>query len=61
MGKIDYEPIQDADKWPICPHCGKEIQKVRYFEQTGIIRLKVIRIFVCPHCLKVLGTGMVGM
>jgi len=61
MGKMDYEAIHDDDKWPICPHCEKEIRKVRYFEQTGIVRMKVVRLFVCPHCLKVLGAGMVGM
>ena len=48
------------DFLPVCPHCEKEIRRVSYFEQTGIIRLKVVRIFVCPHCQKVLGTGMVG-
>ena len=61
MGKIDYSPIHDRDKKPLCPHCEKEIDKVRYFEQTGVVKMKVIRLFVCPNCLKVLGTGMVGM
>lgn len=61
MGTITYEPIREKDKWPICPHCEKEMEKVKYFEQEGIIKLKVVRIFVCPHCLKALGTAMVGM
>ena len=61
MAKMDYLPIQDDDKKPICPHCEKEIDEMRYFEQTGVMKMKVIRLFVCPHCLKVLGTGMVGM
>lgn len=61
MGKIEYEPITDSDAWPVCPHCEKEIKKVRYYEQTGVIRMKVVRIFVCPRCNKVIGNGMVGM
>jgi len=61
MGKMNYRPIRDEDKWPICPYCEKEIKEMCYFEQTGIIRHKVVRIFVCPHCLKVLGNGMVGI
>ena len=61
MGKLDYTPIQDEDKWPICPYCGEEIKEMKYFEQTGIVRMKVVRIVVCPHCMKVLGNGMVGM
>jgi len=60
MAKMEYEPIRDDDRRPICPHCEKAIDKVQYFEQTGIVRMKVVRLFVCPHCLKVLGTGMVG-
>ncbi len=61
MGKIDYSSISDEHKKPICPHCEKEIDEVRYFEQTGLVKMKIIRLFVCPHCLKVLGTGMVGI
>ena len=60
MRKMDYLPILDEEKKPICPHCDKEIEDMRYFEQAGIIKMKVVRLFVCPHCLKVLGTGMVG-
>jgi len=58
MVKLDYTPITEDDKWPICGYCDKEIKEMRYFEQTGIVRMKVIRLFVCPHCLKVLGTGV---
>ena len=61
MAKIDYSPIHDIDKKPICPYCDKKIDSMRYFEQSGVVKMKVIRLFVCPHCLKVLGTGMVGM
>ena len=60
MPKMEYEAIRDDDKRPICPHCEQEIEKVQYVEQTGLVRMKVVRLFVCPHCLKVLGTGMVG-
>ncbi len=60
MGKMSYTPIQDEDEWPICPYCNEEIKEMKYFEQTGIVRLKVVRVFVCPHCMKVLGNGMVG-
>jgi hypothetical protein len=61
MPKIDYKPINDDDKLPVCPHCEKEIRTMRYFEQPGVMALKVSRLFVCPHCLKVLGIGTVGM
>jgi hypothetical protein len=61
MNKMEYKPIEEENVWPVCPHCGKEIQLIRYFEQTGVVRMKVVRVFVCPHCRKVLGTGMVGM
>ena len=57
---MEYEPIRDEDKKPICPHCEKQMEKINYFEQEGVIKMKVVRIFVCPHCLKTLGTGMVG-
>ncbi len=60
MAKMDYIPIREEGVWPICPHCDEAIKEMRYFEQTGVIKMKVVRLFVCPHCLKVLGTGMVG-
>lgn len=60
MTKIDYEPIGDDKLKPICPYCEKGMDKISYFEQSGLIKSKVVRIMVCPHCLKVLGTGMVG-
>lgn len=60
MGKMNYSPIQEEDKWPICPYCHEEIKEMKYFEQTGIVRMKVVRVFVCHHCMKVLGTGIVG-
>jgi len=61
MRYMKYLPIRDEQKKPICPHCEGEIEEVHYFEQEGTVKMKVIRLFVCPHCLKVLGTGMVGM
>jgi hypothetical protein len=61
MPKMDYTPIKDDDGWPICPHCEKEIREMKYFEQRRIIAKTVFRLFVCPHCLKVLGIDTVGM
>ena len=60
MATMNYSPIREENKKPICPHCEKEIDSMQYFEQSGVVAMKVIRLFVCPHCLKVLGTGMVG-
>jgi uncharacterized protein with PIN domain len=57
MPKLDCEPIRDEDRWPVCPHCEKEIKKMRYFENPGLVRSRVVRTYVCPHCLKVLGIG----
>lgn len=61
MGKIEYEAITDDDMWPLCPHCEEEIKTVKFYGQTGSVRMKVVRIFVCPHCNKVIGNGMIGM
>ena len=58
--KIVFEPIQEDDRWPICPHCNTEIKKMKYLVQAGIMRLSESRLYVCPHCMKVLGTGVVG-
>ena len=60
MTKLDYTPIKEDDIGPICPYCEEEFQEVGYFEQRGFVKMKVVRLFVCPHCRKVLGTGMVG-
>lgn len=59
MGKTKME-YKCMEVLPVCPHCDKEIEEIGYIEQTGIVRLKVVRVFICPHCRKVLGTGMVG-
>jgi uncharacterized protein with PIN domain len=40
----------DMGEWPICPHCGKEIEKIR---STNVGRM--LSILSCPHCRKVLG------
>lgn len=61
MGKMTYEPIREDGVWPVCPHCEKPIKEMRYFEQEGLIAMKVARLYVCPSCLKVLSVGMVGM
>ena len=61
MPKIDYEPITDEDRRPVGPYCEKEIETMRYFEQSGVMAMKVSRLFVCPNCLKVLGIGTVGI
>ena len=61
MGMMKYSPIHDEAKKPICPHCERAIDEMSYFEQEGTVKMKVARLFVCPHCLKILGTGMVGM
>lgn len=58
---MKYKPIKDENKKPICPHCEKAIDEMHYFEQDGTIAMKVARLYVCPHCLKVLGVAMVGM
>ena len=61
MGKLEFKPITEEDAWPICPHCEREIKDViPYFEQAGVIAMKVTRIFVCPHCRKVIAAGTVG-
>ncbi len=49
MRTMEYLPIRDEDKKPICPYCEKEIEDMRYFEQAGTIKMKVVRLFVCPH------------
>jgi hypothetical protein len=40
---------------PLCPHCGKTIQELRYF--TAMWTLTMNYIYACPHCLKVLGVS----
>jgi predicted RNA-binding Zn-ribbon protein involved in translation (DUF1610 family) len=40
---------------PICPHCGKPVDELRYF--TGFWTFTVNYVFACPHCLRVLGVG----
>lgn len=58
MAKLKYEPIEESEgKLPICPQCEKEIETVRYFQQK--VDWKLSCLFVCPHCLKVLGIGTV--
>ncbi len=56
--KIDFEVMREDDRWPICPHCNIEIKTIKYFEQTGIMRIYESFLYVCPHCMKVLGTGL---
>lgn len=40
----------DGEKFPICPHCSKEINGIEWFNEEAAS----IRIFVCPHCRKIL-------
>jgi len=58
MAKIEYEPVRDEDKLPICPHCEEEMDTINYYERAGFWHVSKVRVFVCPHCNKVLGTGM---
>ena len=70
LGKIEYTRIEAEDEWPICPHCEAEIHNIPYFEQTPAVRTRVFlwsvkvglfttRVFVCPHCKKIIGHGVV--
>jgi uncharacterized protein with PIN domain len=47
------------DEFPICPHCGKQLDEIKAKElDKG--KLTIIShsfIYMCPHCRKVLGIG----
>jgi len=47
------------DKFPLCPHCLKEIKGVLWLTQK-INATQVIRVFFCPHdeCRKVLSVHL---
>jgi hypothetical protein len=53
--KVEYV-LSDNEAFPVCPYCCMELEKieVRVF---GIGQLRKAKIFTCPHCNKVLGTG----
>lgn len=40
----------EGENFPICPYCVKEITGVEWFHQE----IANIRIFICPHCRKIL-------
>ena len=39
-----------GERFPICPHCMKEIKGIEWFHEDNAN----IRIFICPHCRKIL-------
>ena len=36
MSAMNYSPIREESKKPICPHWEKEIASMQYFEQSGV-------------------------
>ena len=60
MFELKYKLIGDDSIRPICPHCEREIDReVPYFQQapepSGTnLGVETARLFVCPHCHKVL-------
>jgi len=66
MLELHYKPIGDDSIRPICPHCEREIDgDIPYFPQasgpSGMnLGIQTARLFVCPHCHKVLAIGTVG-
>jgi len=62
MKKIGDLLIEEEDgRRPICPYCEKEIDEIQYFDQKSGFHLNIMRLFVCPHCLKVLGASDSGI
>lgn len=53
MENIEY--VKVTHKYPLCPHCEKEITKIEYIEQ-GVIRTTVL--FICPHCNKIISISI---
>jgi len=66
MFEINYKLIGDDSIRPICPHCEREMGRdIPYFEQmpgpSGMnLGIETARLFICPHCHKVLGIGTVS-
>lgn len=66
MFELKYKLIGDDSIRPICPHCELKIDgEIPYFQQapgpSGMsIGIETARLFVCPHCHKVLGIGTVS-
>jgi hypothetical protein len=64
MFELKYKLIGDDAIRPICPHCEQKIEgEILYFEQAPLrsatdLGIEKIRLFVCPHCKKVLGISM---
>ncbi len=40
----------NGEKFPICPHCSKEIKGIEWFHESNAN----LRVFICPHCRKIL-------
>jgi len=40
----------NGEKFPICPHCSKEIQGIEWFHEGNAN----LRVFICPHCRMIL-------
>ncbi|MGE4102088.1 MAG: hypothetical protein AB7E74_08980 [Pirellulales bacterium] len=64
MFALNYTLIGDDSIRPICPHCDVKINgDIPYFQQApnpGMnMGIETARLFVCPHCQKVLGIGTI--
>lgn len=46
--------IVDVNILPICPHCGKELDRIERLYK-GIISATIV--YMCPYCKKVLSIG----
>ncbi len=40
----------EGQKFPLCPYCEKEIKGIEWLHEN----IANIRIFICPHCSKIL-------
>ena len=66
MFELKYKAVDDDSIRPICPHCEQRIDsEIHYFEQappsSGMnIGIEIARVFICPHCHKIIGIGTVG-
>ncbi len=49
-------PVEEKnDVTPVCPHCGKELEKVWCRELESLFGKRYI--YFCPECRKVLGVS----
>lgn len=50
-------PVEERDDFtPICPHCGKELDRVFARKLSASLFSKRL-MYCCPHCRKVLGVS----